>query len=351
MKRQRIVLPGRQRESLLAWARRCKNAALRTRIMIVINSADRKSQVEIAQALGCSRSTVYRVRQRWRDGGRGGLIDRREDNGQTKADDLYADMLLWVLSSSPQDHGHRRPTWTQALMIRTVAYYIGVRVSGSTISRLLSRLGVRRGMPKPIVGCPWSKAAKNRRLAMIRKLVESLPDDEAAVWEDEVDIDLNPKIGLDWMPPGTQRQVLTPGQNRKAYLAGAMDARTERLIWVRGKRKNSSLFIAMLAKLLKAYPERKRIHVILDNYVIHSSRQTRRWLAEHGQRISLHFLPPYCPDDNRIERRLWRELHANVTRNHNCTDLDELLAEAVYYLRRRDRIARTTMRSESRKVI
>ena len=80
---------GRQQQSLLAWARRCTDAVLRTRIMIVIHSADGKSQVDIAQALGCSASTVYRV-GRWREAGRDGLIDRRQNNGETKADDLYA---------------------------------------------------------------------------------------------------------------------------------------------------------------------------------------------------------------------------------------------------------------------
>ena len=35
-------------------------------------------------------------------------------------------------------------------------------------------------------------------------------------------------------------------------------------------------------------------------------------------KVVLHFLPPYCPDDNRIER-VWLDLHANVTRNHRCS--------------------------------
>jgi len=42
-----------------------------------------------------------------------------------------------------------------------------------------------------------------------------------AVYEDEVDIHLNPKIGLDWMGLGQQKEVVTPGKNVKRYLAGA----------------------------------------------------------------------------------------------------------------------------------
>jgi transposase len=142
------------------------------------------------------------------------------------------------------------------------------------------------------------------------------------------------------MLPGVQRQVQTPGKNVKRYLAGALDAVTDRLVWVSGTRKNSLLFIELLKKLLKAYADKEVIHVILDNYAIHSSVQTRAWLAGHGSRLRLHFLPPYCPDDNRIERRVWREVHANVTRNHVCKSIEALMDEVVYHLISRNRAAK-----------
>jgi len=44
-----------------------------------------------------------------------------------------------------------------------------------------------------------------------------------------VNIHLNPKTGPDWMLPGQQKTVLTPGQNQKRYLAGALDAHTGKL--------------------------------------------------------------------------------------------------------------------------
>jgi transposase len=45
----------------------------------------------------------------------------------------------------------------------------------------------------------------------------------------------------------------------------------------------------------------------------------------------LHFLPPYCPDANRIER-VWQDRHANVTRNHRCKTMVRLLDNARRYL-------------------
>ena len=341
MQKTVIVLPRPQRRRLLRAARKTSDANLRTRYMIVIHSAHGKSQRQIAAMLGTSVSTVKRTRTRWRGLGEAGLIDRREDNAPArKADDAYAADLIQMLAGTPRDHGRRRTNWTQELMIKLMCERGHVTISRTTMGRLLHKLGVRRGMPKPTVRCPWSRRAKAARIRLIRQLAESLPHDQAAAWEDELDVHLNPKIGPDWMLPATQRTVMTPGKNVKRYVAGALDAKSDRLVWVAGQKKTSVLFMALLKKLLKEYANKKIIHVILDNYAIHSSRQTRAWLAEHGSRLRLHFLPPYCPDDNRIERRVWREVHANVTRNHDCETIEQLMNELAYHLMKRNRVAK-----------
>ena len=151
------------------------------------------------------------------------------------------------------------------------------------------------------------------------------------MYQDEVDIHLNPKPGPDWTLRGEQKWVRTPGKNEKRYIAGALNWRTGQLIWVSAKHKNSDLFIAHLEALSQGYRGCRRIHIILDNYSIHHSHKTRRAVAKYGDRFVLHFLPPFCPDENYIER-LWQDLHANVTRNHRCRTMDELMEEVDVYL-------------------
>jgi len=337
MDTRRIVLHPRTRAKLQRHARGCTDADTRVRYLIVLRANEAHGGRRIAAALGCCGATVSRTLRRYELLGEAGLVDRREDNGTRKADESYAQTILWILRHTPREHGHRRPTWTQALLIETAARYTGVRVSRRTMGRLLKTLKVRRGRPKPTALCPWSRARKNRRMALVRALVDTLPPDEACVWEDEADLDLNPRVGFDYMLCGTQRDVPTPGKNVKRYLAGAMDATSDRVTWVKGARKNSTLFIAMLKKLLIEYADKAVIHVILDNYCVHSSKQTRAWLAEHGTKFRLHFLPPYCPDENRIERRVWREVHANCTVNHRCESIEELIGEVVHYLTKHNR--------------
>ena len=109
---------------------------------------------------------------------------------------------------------------------------------------------------------------------------------------DEVDVHLNPRIGPDWMNRGTQKRMLTPGTNEKRYLCGAMDARTGLLTWVKGGRKDSLLFAAMLRKLAdEPYPHAKVIHLVLDNHRVHSSRISQAAVAELGGRAGRAALP------------------------------------------------------------
>jgi putative transposase len=319
------------KERLYKNLRHCRDAGLRTRYLIILKLNAGRSPQDIASYLGIHRDTVYRVAKRFREHGEFALLDRRMSNGPNKLNQSFLDTLDRLVRGSPQDHGHRRPTWTRELLQITLVKLGYGKVHVATLSRALKRIRARRGRPRPTVGCPWSKARKTRRLNQIRRLIERLPKDEVAVYEDEVDIHLNPKIGLDWMGYGQQKEVMTPGQNHKQYLAGALDVRTKEVIWVEGDQKDSWLFVQLLGKLYLHYSKAKRIHVILDNYGIHDSKLVAWALLEAQGRIELHPLPPYCPQHNKIER-IWEDLHAEVTRNHTCPDMDSLMIDVRLHL-------------------
>jgi transposase len=336
-------LSERQRRELRRLAMRAKDAGMRCRCKIVLGLVQGRTPTMIAQGGLCAKSQVYRVAKRFIAQGLTGLADRREDNGECKITEAYEIELLRLVEESPQEFGYRRPTWTQELLVLVLAERAGISISISAMSRLLSRLGIGLKRPKPIVNCPWKKARRTRRLRAIQRLVANLPADEVVLYLDEVDIHLNPKTGPDWTKNGRQKEVLTPGCNEKRYLAGAWNPKTRRLIYVEGERKNSLLFLELLHKLVKkTYPNAKRIHIILDNYGIHDSLQVRLALkSEAAQKLKLHFLPPYCPDHNRIER-IWKDLHDNVTRNHRCPTMEALMAEVRRYLAGRNRCGRHT---------
>jgi transposase len=334
----------RERQIVRTKAKGCPDAVVRNHCKIVVSLVAGNSPTKIAASGLCSASQVYRIADRFVEQGLAGLADGREDNGETKADERFQAILLQVVGeSSPRKYGYRRPTWTQELLTLVMEKKTGIRISCTTMSRVLKRLKVRLGRPKPIVGCPWKKRRRVGRIKQIERLVSSRRAGEVVVYADEVDIHLNPKIGADWMLCGTQKTVLTPGKNEKRYLAGALNAHTGRITWVESDRKNSDLFILQLWQLIKDYPRARCIHIILDNYKIHSSQRTQLALGALGSRVQLHFLPPYCPDHNRIERT-WKDLHDNVTRNHICRTIKELMREVHRYLVEKDRQLQQTYR-------
>jgi len=327
------------KERLIERIQRCRDAGLRSRYLVIVNLAEGRAPTPTAKALSVSRTTVYRVAKRFRKQGEVGLLDHREDNGERKLDECCLAKLYDTVRRNPQEFGWRRPTWTREMLVETLRKRTGVGMHVTTMSRALKMIRARRGRPRPVVGCPWSKRAKNKRLSSIRAMLRSLPRRHVGVYVDEVDMHLNPKMGLDWMVRGQQKEVVTPGKNVKRYLAGAMNAVTGELVWVEGMQKRSLLFIDLLGRLLRAYPHAKVIHVILDNFRIHHSRITPMAVAAWGGRIVLHFLPPYCPNENRIER-LWEDFHAEVTRNHRCASIQELMKEVHAYLHKRTAWAR-----------
>jgi len=77
-----------------------------------------------------------------------------------------------------------------------------------------------------------------------------------------IDIDLNRKIGFLWPPVARQQTFPTPRKNREHYLAGALDARTERVDYVEGSRKNTDFFLKLLEHPERSYstPENRPHH-------------------------------------------------------------------------------------------
>jgi putative transposase len=164
-------------------------------------------------------------------------------------------------------------------------------------------------------------------LRALRRLLTNLPADEVAVFEDEVDIHLNPKIGSMWMRKGQQAEVETPGDNQKRYLAGSMNWRTGTLWVTEGPKRDGALFVRHLDELRRRLRRYRVIHVICDNARFHQAAKCKRlaaYLKQWGHRIVLHYLPVYAPETNPIER-VWWHLHDEITRNHQCHTLEELL--------------------------
>jgi len=308
---------------------RSRVEAKRCRILLLLDRGC--SAREVVERTGCVRATVYRTVDRWENEGEAGLVDKRSVPGPRKALATACTRLLSYVGTNPRDLGWERSTWTLELFALQLEKDTDVRLSITTVRRVLHEGVVRRRRARPALRIPVR--GRRKRLEFIARLADRSHPGEEVFYADEADIDLNPRIGTTWMHRGEQALVLTPGQNVKYYVAAALNARTGAVVWVHGPRKNSTLFTDLLRAVHTRYRKCRRIHLILDNYTIHKSRQTGDALdALHG-RIRLQFLPPYSPESNPIER-LWKQLHDNITRNHRFPDMPSLWRATERFLDR-----------------
>jgi transposase len=274
----------------------------------------------------CGFDLISECVQRFRAGGVAGVLNH--DAERVRVPLWLARVAQWLLTRTPGDFGDFRSRWSCQTLAEVLAWEDGREESSETIRRGLERLGF-----------VWRRPARSW-IRSIRSSNENGGDprpnrvpaaDETFVFQHEVDVHLNPKIGSAWMVRGHQAEVVMPGNNQKRHVAGSLHWRTGTLlVSPPGRKGNAELFVAHLDDLRQRLRGYRKIHVICDNAAFHGSRLVQQYLYRWRGRIELHFLPTYAPDTNPIERVWWR-MHAEITCNHRCQTLDELLNEAYIW--------------------
>jgi putative transposase len=323
-----IELTAHERKMLLKAYRSGTDPRAARRAHIVLLRADGLTWEHIRQVLYCSNDLIADTLRAWAGGGVAAVLEPA--SASTPVPAWLLKVLRWVSQHTPQEFGFFRSRWSCGCL-STLVGESGWKVSAETVRRGLHRLDFVWRRPRPIVGPTDPEYAE--KLQGIQDLLAALPGDEVAVFEDEVDIHLNPKIGAMWMRRGEQAVVETPGNNRKCHLAGSLVWGTGTLLVSQPEaRRNTELFLAHLDDLRRRLRSWKRIHVICDNAPFHKSRAVRQYLTRWGHRIVLHHLPKYAPETNPIER-VWWHMHETITRNHRCHTLEELVRQAYAWFR------------------
>jgi putative transposase len=319
-----ICLTNKERKALLTAYRAGSDVRVARRAHVLLLRAADWTWEQIRSVLFCSNDLICETMRWFAAGGVEAILGQRVTERPMPR--WLIKVLEWINNFTPQDFGYFRSRWSCEILSNLLAWEEGIRLSAETIRRGLHRLGFAWRRPRPVVGLIDPEYA--RKLRTIRSLLDSLPSHEIAVFQDEVDVHLNPKIGSMWMRKGEQALVETPGNNRKCHVAGSLVWQTGTLL-VSGPQphRNAAMFIAHLDDLRCRLRAWKKIHVICDNAKFHNCRAVQTYLASWGHRIVLHFLPKYAPETNPIER-VWWHLHETITRNHRCRTLEELITQA-----------------------
>jgi len=193
--------------------------------------------------------------------------------------------------------------------------------SRSGLIALLHRLGLEYHKPE-VISRKLDEKAQKAFIAAYEDTLNSMGGDEVAVFVDAVHPTHAARPVGCWAPKEQNLAIEQTSGRQRINIHGAIDLETGQTRMIEAAAIDALSMIKLLEALEALYPLMVCIHVFLDNARYHHAKLVREWLSRPGCRIKLHFLPPYCPHLNPIER-LWGVMHHNVTHNkcyETCAD-------------------------------
>ena len=229
--------------------------------------------------------------------------------------------------------------WIGATLPRTtrevgawIAKECGIEYQGrSGLVALLHRLGMEHRKPKAVS----RKLDPEKQAAFIKayeSLLNHLPADEAVLFADAVHPTHAVRPVGCWAPKDTRIAVTQSSGRQRLNIHGAIDLETGQTRMLEVTTVDAVSTIMLLTAIEAQYPGKRMIHLFLDNARYHHAKLVQAWLARPGRRITLHFIPAYCPHLDSIER-LWGLMHRNVTHNRCYETFADFSAAVLTFLR------------------
>ena len=185
--------------------------------------------------------------------------------------------------------------------------------SRSGLIALMHRLGLEYHTPT-VISRKLDEEKQKAFIATYEDLMNSLPDNEAVLFADAVHpTHAAQPVGC-WAPKQDKLAIEQTSGRQRINIHGALDLVTGRTRMIEVETVDAASTIRLLESIEAFYPMLALIHVFLDNARYHHAKLVRDWLSRPECRIRLHFIPPYCPHLNPIER-LWGVMHRHVTHN------------------------------------
>jgi transposase len=319
-----VTLSSEERRVLEAWAGSRTEPYRRVqRARAILLAAEGKTSTAIALEVDLTRRMVSQWRQRFAEGGLGGLVDQpRSGRPRIYTNDARLRVVETACAATPPGETH----WS----VRNLAQATGV--GRNTVHRIL-----RENRLKPHRVGTFSQSPDPDFVAKVIDIVGLYmdpPENAVVLCVDEKTqvqaLDRTQPM-LPMRPDQIERQTHDYRRHGTVQLYAALEVHVGQVIPRVEDRHRSREFVAFMKQIARAYPKGE-IHVILDNVSTHRSEEVRIWHAQkRNRRIVFHFIPTYSSWLNLVEV-LFNLVQAKVIRRGRFPSKQDLTAKLLAYI-------------------
>ncbi len=291
-----------------------------------------ESPEEVIASLGFSRSRIYEWLAAYRAGGWDALKAKKLLGRPKK---LGAKEFQWIykaiVGKTPRQFRFEFALWTRAVIGELIFKRFKVRLSLTSVGRLLAQLGLTA--QKPLFRA-WQQNAdlvskwKQRVYPKIRAEAKKLK--AKIFFEDEAGIRSDFHAGTTWGEKGRTPIIRATGNRFGMNMISAISPRGDLRFMVVDGTVNGGVFIGFLKRLIKDV--KHKIFLILDGHPTHRSKLVQEFVKKTKGKLRLFFLPPYSPELNPDEQ-VWNNVKNHVVGRTLVQDKPDLKKKIVGALR------------------
>jgi transposase len=287
----------------------------------------------VARVLGIHDRTIFRWLAKYRSGGWHNLDAKKRGGRPPKLD---GKVLKWVYNTvtmkSPLQLKFPFALWTSTMIRELIYRRYGIKLSRSSVCRLLGQLGLSAQRPlwrayqqNPELVQKWidEQYPKIRRQAR-RVGAEIYFGDEAGVRSDF-------HSGTTWGKRGHTPIVSSTGARFSVNMISAVSPRGQMRFMITKARVTAKVFIEFLKRLLVNAPG--PVFLIVDGHPTHKAKCVRRFIESQQGKLKLFLLPPYSPELNPDEY-VWNDLKNNCIGRKFLSSKAQLRKQVLNHLRK-----------------
>lgn len=307
-----------ERQKLISLHRQERNGKKRDRIKAVLLFDKGYSYVEIAQILLLDEETIRR-----------------------HISDYYLARKLSNKSGGSSSHLTRQQT-TQLvkhleektyLYVKDISAYVkqryGINYSVSGMTKWLKNNGYRYKKPQAVPG-KVNQDSQEAFKKYYKSLKASIQGDELIYFVDSVHPQYQTKLSYGWIKRGVRKNIATTGKQKRLNYMGGLSLSGYKMVVQRSEKVDAQSIKRFMGKLRVKSKGYSRIHIIWDNAGYHRSKDVQGYAEELN--IVIHYLPPYSPNLNPIER-LWKIMHEQVSYNRYYAKFSDFIEATQSFFR------------------